>query len=362
LYINGFNGRDIMVLAVKERGELAEPRPRAESLSLNIRNLLLAEITRDVLTEAPLIRELAERIRSEMEVVPLRKREAYTWVAGVDAGSQVIPMASRQYAVISALVYTLPQGGRFYLPPESMCEPYSVGGGFAGSVNLRREARLYETAREFLLGGREVELMLVDGPLALSGWWGAAGCEEDRRRLVDALNGLLRVCRDRGVTVAGVVKRPSARYLVHYLGLGAETDLSDSYLMHQTLMPGERTDVFSPRTAMRMASRGSQMMDVVQEPVYGFYCRLTRGWDVPPIRVDLPAFCLGAVDDVADYCYATSLWSGIPLPIVRADEEVKVSRRFIGDVYSEIISRVGRETGDVSPLAPYWGEGEWMVG
>ena len=352
-----------MVLAVKERSELVDSEPRAQSLSLSIRNLLLAEITGDVVAEAPLVKGLAERIRREMDVVRLRKREAFTYVAGADAGSQVIPLASRQYAVIGALVYSLPRGSRFYLPPESMCGPYSLGGGgFGGSVNLRREARLYETAREFLVRGGEVELMLVDGPLALSGWWGAAGSEAERRRLVDALNGLLRVCRDRGVTVAGVVKRPSARYLVHYLGLGAETDLSDSYLMHQTLEPGERTDIFSPRTALRMASRGSPMMDVVQEPVYGFYCRLTRGWDIPPIRVDLPAFCLGQVDDVADYCYSTSLWSGIPLPLVRADEEVKVSRHFIGDVYSEIVSRVGRETGDVSPLAPYWGEGEWMAG
>ena len=352
-----------MVLAVKERNDLVDPAPRAQSLSLSIRNLLLNEITEDVVTEAPLVKELAERIRREMNMVRLRKREAYTYVAGVDAGSQVIPLASRQYAVLGALVYSLPSGSRFYLPPESMCMPYSVGGGgFGGSVNLRREARLYETAKEFLVGGGEVELMLVDGPLALSGWWGAAGSEAERRRLVDALNGLLRVCRDRGVAVAGVVKRPSARYLVYYLGLGAETDLSDSYLMHQTLEPGERTDIFSPRTALRMASHGSPMMDVVQEPVYGFYCRLTSEWDIPPIRVDLPAFCLGSVDDVADYCYATSFWSGIPLPIVRADEEVKVSRRFIGDVYSEIVSRVGRETGDVSPLAPYWGEGEWMAG
>jgi len=352
-----------LVLAVKERNDLVDPAPRAQSLSLSIRNLLLNEITEDVVTEAPLVKELAERIRREMNMVRLRKREAYTYVAGVDAGSQVIPLASRQYAVLGALVYSLPSGSRFYLPPESMCMPYSVGGGgFGGSVNLRREARLYETAKEFLVGGGEVELMLVDGPLALSGWWGAAGSEAERRRLVDALNGLLRVCRDRGVAVAGVVKRPSARYLVYYLGLGAETDLSDSYLMHQTLEPGERTDIFSPRTALRMASHGSPMMDVVQEPVYGFYCRLTSEWDIPPIRVDLPAFCLGSVDDVADYCYATSFWSGIPLPIVRADEEVKVSRRFIGDVYSEIVSRVGRETGDVSPLVPYWGEGEWMAG
>ena len=53
-------------------------------------------------------------------------------------------------------------------------------------------------------------------------------------------------------------------------------------------------------------------------------------------------------------------WKGIPMPIVRADEEVKISRRFIGEVYRDIVCRVGRTTGELSHLAPYWGEGQWM--
>jgi hypothetical protein len=48
------------------------------------------------------------------------------------------------------------------------------------------------------------------------------------------------------------------------------------------------------------------------------------------------------------------------MPIVRADEEVKISRRFIGEVYRDIVGRVGRTTGELSHLAPYWGEGQWM--
>jgi translation elongation factor EF-G len=45
---------------------------------------------------------------------------------------------------------------------------------------------------------------------------------------------------------------------------------------------------------------------------------------------------------------------------VRADEEVRISRRFMGEVYRDIVSRVGRLSGEISHLAPYWGEGRWM--
>ena len=101
-------------------------------------------------------------------------------------------------------------------------------------------------------------------------------------------------------------------------------------------------------------------MDAIGHPVYSFYIRLSREWSIPPVRIDLPAYCLGSLDDVADYCYGSSVWRGIPLPIVRADEEVKISKRFIGEVYRDIVGRVGRNTGELSHLAPYWGEGEWM--
>jgi hypothetical protein len=259
------------------------------------------------------------------------------------------------------MAYSLNDGHKFFLQPESFSQPYSLARDrFPSTVNLRREAKLYETANRFLEEHGGTDLLLIDGPLAFSNAWRNAGREEDRRRLIDAVNLLLDKCRQLGVVAAGVVKRPSARYLVHYLGLQDETDLSDSFLMLHALEPGQRTDIFSAKTAMRMASGGSGFMDAVDEPIYSFYARLTGEWSIPPIRIDLPAFCLSEIDDVADYCYSTSLYNGVPLAIVKADEAVKVTRRFISDVYSEIVTRVGREAGEVSQLAPYWGEGEWM--
>ena len=354
----------VKVLAYKRKNQLyaaMETWAPTPNLSLSLRNLLLTEITSDILEEGPHVKELAARIRAENTFYSIRKSEAYRRVTGVDAGSQIIPLASRQYAVLGALAYSLHDGHRFFLQPESFSQPYSlVGDRFPSTVNLRREAKLYETATRFLDEHGGTELLLIDGPLAFSNVWMNAGREEDRRRLIDAVNGLLKKCKRLGVVIVGVVKRPSARYLIYYLGLQDDTDLPDSFLMLHTLEPGQRTDIFSARTAMRMASRGSGFMDSVDEPIYSFYARLTGEWSIPPIRVDLPAFCLSEIDDVANYCYATSLYNGVPLAIVKADEAVKVTRRFISDVYSEIVTRVGREVGEVSQLAPYWGEGEWM--
>lgn len=337
-----------------------DPRPRL-NLYLSIRNLLLDEVTSHVEEDSPAVKSLASRIRGEMEVFATAKRQPFSEVAGADAGSQVLPLASRRYAVISALVYSIPSGNRFFLEPESFSFPYTAEGEkMKGVVNVRREAKLYETACGFVEGGPGIQLLLLDGPLAFSNWWSMAGREADRQRLIDAVRRLLTLCMEEGIAVAGVVKRPSARYLVYSLGLQMETELPDSFLMLHTLQPGERTDIFSPRSAIRKAVKASPFMDAVGHPIYSFYARLSREWSIPPVRIDLPAFCLGQLEDVADYCHGSSFWEGIPLPIVRADEEVKISRRFMGEVYRDIVGRVGRLSGEVSHLAPYWGEGRWM--
>ena len=341
-------------------GDIREPS-NCPSISLAIRDLLLGEVSGDILEESPQVEALAAHIRREMSIFPMSKHEAFTYVAGVDAGSQVLPLASRRYGVMSALAYSLPSGARFFLAPESMSIPYtSAGERFRGTMNVRREAKLYETAALFLEAYPETELLLVDGPLAFSNLWTLSGCRKDRQRFVEAVNRLLRRCRDSGVVVAGIVKRPSARYLVYHLGLQGATELPDSFLLLQALKPGERTDIFSPRSALRQASRAAPFMDLFEAPIYSFYARMSREWSIPPIRVDLPANSLAQLDDIADYCYSSSYYDGIPLPIVRADEEVKISRQFVADIYSEIVGRVGRTRGEISHLAPCWGDARWM--
>jgi hypothetical protein len=350
------------VLSLEERaGIIEDARRQGENLSLSIRDLLLSEISSDVTTEQPAVARLATKIREEMSLFPMTKHEAFKRVAGVDAGSQILPLASKRYGVVSALVYGLPGCTKFWMHPESMSLPYGIAGNrFEGMVNARREAKLYETAAVYLKTHPETELLLVDGPLAFSDWWMMAGCHKDQKRLLEAINNLLHLSRETGVILAGVVKRPSARYLIYYLGLQGETQLPDSFVLLHALKPGERTDIFSPKAALTQASRAANFMGSLDVPIYSFYGRMTKEWSFPPIRVDLPAHSLGGLDDVADYCYGTALNDGIPLPIVKADEGVKITRRFMAEIYGEILSKVSRRTGEIRGLAPYWGEGRWM--
>jgi len=352
-----------MVLAVEEKNRLQQTLDRVPSPNFNlaIRNLLLREIAGDVLNERPVLQKLAERVRNEIRIFPIKKKEVFVKVAGVDAGSQIIPLASRQYAIIGALAYRLPNCERFFLSPESIVQTYNDSKNFLSNiVNLRREAKLFETAFRFLENYPDTELVLIDGPLAFSNWWRNGSEEKDQKRLVDSINKLLFYCRDNDILLAGIVKRPSARYLLHYIGLNNEADFNDVSVLQKVLNSGERTDIFCPQTALRMAAKNSYVMDVIESPIYSFYARMSPEWNIPPIRVDLPVFSLSYLDEIVSYCYSTSIWQGIPLSIVRADEEVRVSRKFIADVYSEILARVGRECGEVSQLVPYWGEGGWM--
>ena len=330
-------------------------------LCLAIRNLVLKEISLDVSTDLNLVKTMAEKIRAEAGITEICRREHFTRVTGVDAGEQRVPLSSRWYAVISALAYSLPEGRCFFTNPKSIKLSYGLSDlKFKSITSVRREAKLYETAVDFVEKTPNVQLILIDGPLVLSNWWRAAGRSVDRRTLVNRVNEFLRLCQEREILVAGIVKRPSARYLLYYLGLQDETNLPDSFILLQVLRAGERTEVFSPRSALRRVVRSSPFMDAVEFPIYSLYARLSKDWAIPPIRIDLPAFSLGYMEEIVEYCYATSYLHGIPLPIVKADEAVRISKKFLDDVYLEVVSRVERETGEVSYVAPVWGEGRWM--
>jgi len=353
--------RAMLTYGEKKVEEKREHNTLIPNLYISIRNLLLNEITRDIDEISSVLKETATVLRQDIPLYKMKRRDAFVDVAGADAGSQIMPLSLNRYVVISALVYSLSSGSRFFLSPELFSIPYSIEEeNFKSTVNIRRETKLFETVYDFVNEQPETRLLLIDGPLAFSNWWSIAGRIDDRRKLIDTINRILQICSEEEIIIGGIVKRPSARYFIYHEGLHQETDFSDSFLLLQILKPGERTEIFSPREAQKKYINSSTFMDAIKYPIHSFYGRFSSEWSIPPVRVDIPGFSLSYLEEIADYCYDSSFNCGIPLPIVRADEEVRLSKRFMAEVYYDILTKVGRKIGDVKYLAPYWGEGKWM--
>ena len=328
---------------------------------LAMRDVLLNNIFEFISSEESSVKALSEKIRNELDLITMTKYQSFTKVGGVDAGSQILTLASRRIGLISSLAYLLPKGERFWTKPESFDISYSLPvERVKSSINIRRESKLYETACKFIKEKEGIELLLIDGPLALSSWWNIAGCYKDRQRLINGMNSLIKTCHDLDVALAGIVKRPSARYLLHNLGLQEETRMSDSFILLHVMKHGERTDIFSTDSVLNQPSRVNYPSEIMDEPIYSFYAKFTQGWEMTPVRIDLPLFSLARLDDIADYCYATSLHNGVPLPIIKADENVRITRRFMAEVYNEALRKLCRQSGDMRGLAMTWGEGKWM--
>jgi hypothetical protein len=299
---------------------------------------------------------MAEMERS-VEVLPVKRAIPYEVVAGVDAGSQRVPLAFQWSAAIDALVFSLPNSRRFYTDPEVVKLPYNYSRErFQDVVSIKRETKLFKTAKKFLEQNDHVNLILVDGPIAFGNWWLKKGEELDRFELVSTINSLLDFCACKGISVAGVVKRATARYLINSLGLTEKTTLPDAYILLQLLKPGQRIGCFCPKEAFLKAFGTAPFMDKIAYPIHSFYIRTSSNDLSPPIRIDIPEFMLDWVDELAGYCYATQVREGIPLAIARADEEVRITKRFVSEVYSELVPRITRRFGVPSLAATIWGE------
>ena len=325
-------------------------------LCLALHDLILSEVTQDAHRCILNLSGITSMVKKEIRFHRVVKRPTYREVVGVDAGSQRVPLASCWFAVVAALAFKIPEAKRFFDGPESIKLSYDIPGDrFHEIVSVRRENKLFETAIKFL-SEDSCELILIDGPLAFGNWWVMKGEEKDRESLIRSVNAFLEICEEKNIAVAGVVKRATARYLVNKLGIGRETSLSDAFILLQMMSFGERTDVFSPREALKKVFHKAPFMDKIKHHIHSFYIRLSSNPLVSPIRIDLPEFMLDRVDEVASYCLYSAVRDGIPLPIIKADEEVRITKRFVREVYSELVPRMERIFGSASLVGSIWGE------
>lgn len=319
---------------------------------LMVREVVLERLLANAENDNALIKGIIEEVKGRGRFYPIDTSTTIKLVAGADAGSYVFPLSSRYLAVISSVVHRLPESRCYFLKPVAVEHPHVISDEkFDEILCLNREAFLFRAATQYIKSNSdEVELLLVDGPLAFSNWFSCIGREEDRQFLASCVNDLLDYCERAGICVAGVVKRATARCYLKHLGLEQKTVLSDSSVLIHVLRKGYRTELFSP---------ASSFMDRINFLIDSFYARFSADDIISPVRIDMPKFSEGSVDDVASYCYIKAHFLGIPLPITKADEDARLAKRFMREIYAEALSKAKRRFGSISWLL--LSDGKWLI-
>lgn len=259
-------------------------------------------------------------------------------VGAVDGGSGVLSLADRDLGFAAALAVV--DRGRGYerrlARPRILVQMEGEGDGeFEDRLDMERETMVLDLASAVL---EEVDVLVVDGPLILVKRGRVSG------DYVASLARLLRRAGELGRAVVGFVKRPRSRLLEelsgHGLydreGLGALLERYSAYPWPPMTPRGERVRV--------------TYVKAVEPPAPGVF-RI----DIPPHMDD------GSVERVLEYLVSTAdPLLGVPAILMKADEEVKVHRRLIADLYRECFEAVsGGDPRLWSPVLPRYGERLW---
>lgn len=306
--------------------------------------------------------------------------------AAADGGSAVYSLSSASLGVCVALSVQLRLGNRVRrgraltaVVPRDPAQAVEMNPQEVEVIlSPLREALVARAAEAAVRGelGEGPAIVILDGPLIPPESVGLAARIGRELRLareavdayLDAHSSLLRAAREEGVTLVGFVKRPRSHYLSLISGRRGAT-LSDS-----AIASGVLTEVgqMAPRDPIEL--RETELDSIIGYPeirealepgsISFAFVRTSRRR--PPFRVDFGNLGDPLSDPrmVAGYLVAAADSEGIPLPVVKADESVKVSRRVARDVYLEslrrLIARAARSEAStrrvIQLLTPMYGE------
>lgn len=235
-----------------------------------------------------------------------------------------------------------------------------------------REALVAMSALRMLekgINGVRPDILIVDGPLIPPARiWLKKGRKsrsdpvrlylEHRRRMLD-------YAEKTRVTVVGFVKRPKSHYISQIYGFKSYPDVALSTLTG--LQWGESY----PWPPVELG--GVELSSIIHDDTVRKYMvpgrlsftflKTSRG--KAPYRIDIsrifPPFT--SAEQVLNYILSLSDLDGIPLPVVKADETVKITKKFARETYRStinyVISKYAREENKLKLLLELLG---WMHG
>jgi len=261
-------------------------------------------------------------------------------VAAVDGGSSVLSFADVNVAFIAALA-VIDDGREFrrtVSKPKLLTQEYGEPeGDFADRVDVERETMMLMLAQR-VVREESPDLLVVDGPLI------------PRPKYVGEyvlqLKTLLSL--DSETMVVGFVKRPQSRYL-------SNLPLTDRALLSTCL---EKFSASPWPPATMTAFEG-----VSDTPVRYTYLRLLEEPESGVFRIDMhPSIDnLTAYEILSYLAYTSDPQKGPPSILMKADEEVKVSRRLVAELYRSCFTTIASKAEPRlwAPLVLRWGEKVW---
>ncbi len=245
------------------------------------------------------------------------------------------------------------------VPSDPLELPQYENTSIIGSVvDKVREALVFINARRIL--DEDLDLLIIDGPLipygALAKIILRSKSELEAWRMYhDAVLELHRESSRYDTSIIGFVKRPRSKYLASINGWRN----FDHVVLSRILSPGE----YYPDPPLKLSQRlglihDREVAELVEEMKPSTtYIRMNNS--TPPYRVDF-GYLVHDYKMILSYLYSTRTREGIPYPVMKADEETKITRKLIRELYEDIlhayiVEYIKNDPSLLTPLLPEYG-------
>jgi hypothetical protein len=320
-----------------------------DTLHTQIYQLVVDDVPKAVATYAEMVRERRKLLKEVMKIIEPINVKKFTAkqlsdcrITGADGGANGKELEGFYFGIAGAIAYTSTG-----LEEEDKM-PISFGSSLLWDDEFdpgRRAATIrdkfmYDVASRAVVK-RKPHLLLIDGPLIPNAGYiphsdDSKAYKDDYGKMMRALFSLLDLVKKehqkRDMLMACVVKRVrSTRYSAI---LNLWKPLRDSALLNPILKLGQRTPLID-------ASEGRMLKEVFpsqHKKVKQFFLKSSK---MSPIRVEIPDWLAGHVDEIASRIYSTSdPLTGIPFHILRADALTRVNIPTTDLTYTRFISHV----------------------
>jgi len=347
--------------------ELKEEVTTYSKLSLSIRSRLLNYVS-EIVDKSMRQRVATDKIQFLSQyIAKAEPRRVFETYASIDAASGVLSMNIGFIGLYGSLAVIFPDLKRFFTSesfgifPENPGEltKFSSPHIFNLALDIRREKSLIVTAIE-LAREYNVELILLDGPLIppfnvpMKGDWILA-----RREYVDYVSKLMElidVCKELGVSLSGFVKRPKSKILVN-------CSIGD------VLRPLVGSNVFDHVIADFILREKGEFFPIINgkldsvalefngRKINVSFVFLKTSRSTSPYRLDI-ANTAGdkKPTDIISFILSDLTSEGIPFSILKVDEEVKMSKRLMKELYDDVVHSIAYKYGKISLVNLVWGE------